>query len=1071
MARSVTRVGIPSRFTNNPNVVASQEYLPGPGIPLAALATPQSTQPMNPSVPQSLNINNSQIVKTPYGSVFISYMNGQASGISKNVIFQLPINRTQNNYTITGSITYNNSQAYVINGVSYNPSTYFIAKVSPNNYFVNIPKAPYILTVNPTQQSSTKYTVSPPGSEQSQAPYVYGYSGTPTIQYLFNSKGNVAGYQTFSSTGAFTSGANYVNPKSVGIAQGTSPQLVGNALLIPGNEYAALISQQGASQVMATIDKDLINTYSLVGGKYAGKLGSSIGTQLANVNIKYNAFYQAGLAGILYNQGYSSAAIQTFTKSLILGNEYALAIAGGIGLAGGTTALGSATPTILAVRFATGAAIGTGLGEASSYTSTGKFMGTSATIADILLSGSTGVIAGASDTTLVSTGFQAAKYTAISVGRDYVLPFAGFSFASSAALGFLYPSLWSGTGSGSPTTQHNNPQQPSQLLLGKTQQSANPYVLSNLPQYLSFVGKSTISGGAFGAEYGGTISAVGSVAGAAIKTISPGLSSIIESNPLISRSVMSASNAGITYGVGTATGQPMRYLVPEVAISAAIPFTGSIKDFFNTAPRGTPVETSDIIVQQRSFMDRLPKGDIISEAQEPGTIQKGTYGSIEFRTQLPTIEYKNAIVETSATGIVRTITSTSAQEEQTLFLGGTADITQTITSSSTFRNLFGLKPKVTTTTYTENMNEGLASILTDKPLTVIAQKGVLDKSPDVKDIFTTKGLLGSGKTTILTQSMQTPQGEEWLGKTGDTQDFKFVSTKNIILIERAQDQPFLTLDELKAGRIGDLKASVFEGPKAQRPITPFTEGTSVSSDITPAETSAAAPAASDIISNAGTKTAQISKTTLKPQTQIYPYAPAVAPVETQTITMPPIERFSTGTLTSILLPQAQQIKSITGTDPLILSSFSTNTGLPTISTKTALFNRSTITNRQANTFTQTVVNPQAQKAYGSIIQTQTQQQIQQQSQKQTQKEIKELNGGPAAFHPITGLPDILPNLYVPFTKLKPTQINQPAPKFRENVKSLYVSDISHAMLKIYGKKTNIGISRPIQRKREKGKKK
>ena len=115
MARSVTRLGLPSRLNTNPNTVPSEEFVPGPTIPPAALAAAPTPASASPTVPQSLYVNGETgQVSTPYGLIAVHFtatnQNGAVSltpsSISKNVIFTLPYSNTEGNATITGKATY-----------------------------------------------------------------------------------------------------------------------------------------------------------------------------------------------------------------------------------------------------------------------------------------------------------------------------------------------------------------------------------------------------------------------------------------------------------------------------------------------------------------------------------------------------------------------------------------------------------------------------------------------------------------------------------------------------------------------------------------------------------------------------------------------------------------------------------------------------------------------------------------------------------------------------------------------------------------------------------------------------
>ena len=117
MPRTITRMGIPSRVNTNMTAVQSQEFIPGPTIPSAAISSPTALQPQAPGVPQS-NFNNQQTevknVKTPQGNVEVEYSIVEGSGkaiikpinIVKNITFNVPYTSSSNGFTNSGTTTY-----------------------------------------------------------------------------------------------------------------------------------------------------------------------------------------------------------------------------------------------------------------------------------------------------------------------------------------------------------------------------------------------------------------------------------------------------------------------------------------------------------------------------------------------------------------------------------------------------------------------------------------------------------------------------------------------------------------------------------------------------------------------------------------------------------------------------------------------------------------------------------------------------------------------------------------------------------------------------------------------------
>ena len=167
---------------------------------------------------------------------------------------------------------------------------------------------------------------------------------------------------------------------------------------------------------------------------------------------------------------------------------------------------------------ATGATISVGLGEASSYISTGKPMTANQAVVSGILGASTGVAYGGIGITGEQTLSQALGATVYNVGRYAVAPMAVFSGGTAFAVGWLDPSVWSASDLGSNSGNTASTGKSQQSGQSKTN-SSNPlntnYFNSN---YLSYVGKSALSGAEFGAEFGGAMMGIGTLAGGHIHT-------------------------------------------------------------------------------------------------------------------------------------------------------------------------------------------------------------------------------------------------------------------------------------------------------------------------------------------------------------------------------------------------------------------------------------------------------------------------------------------------------------------------------------------------------------------------
>ena len=241
-------------------------------------------------------------------------------------------------------------------------------------------------------------------------------------------------------------------------------------------------------------------------------------------------------------------------------------------------AFGASSASVLGARALTGAGISVTIGEASSYVNTGKLMTLTQTAEAAGLGAITGVVLGGKGASLEQTVPDAIRYTALKVGST-TLTWGGFTAAISAGAGAVDPALWNGTSNGSQGTQQSAQSVSRSQQLGKTQQPGSPYTIANIPSFLSFVGKSTLSGMSFGAEYGGVFYAGGAALGSAVETISPAAYDFARANPIVAKIGMSGVSGGGVAAYGLATGQPARVVVAESAVAAAIPLALGASDF------------------------------------------------------------------------------------------------------------------------------------------------------------------------------------------------------------------------------------------------------------------------------------------------------------------------------------------------------------------------------------------------------------------------------------------------------------------------------------------------------------
>ncbi|MEM3845398.1 MAG: hypothetical protein QXU98_06835, partial [Candidatus Parvarchaeota archaeon] len=549
------------------------------------------------------------------------------------------VSATRNFNPLTGAITYSNSSTLNVPGIGNVALSSLVSNplnfvYQGQQYSLSFNKATnaFSITALPTLAMS----IAVPMSRYSSPPTAA--TTTEEILYQFTPNGRVSGYEVLSSSGKFISGANYLTPLYVaGSSSVSQPTVEGNTLVLPMSQYNQYISTQGANSIVVQENAAVKKT-----------LGSTAGSIFTS---SWNPFYQIYQAGTLWGMGYHTAAIPEIESSVETAVAYAGVVAGGYSLLaqGGITALGATSASILGTRAATGASISIGLGEASSYVSTGSLMSPRQTVVAGALGATTGIIFGAAGAPTGQSILDAVGYTALQIGRKAIAPMVAFFAGQAAVEGVVAPSTWMNNTSIASGLQNRNTQQQQQVSQSQVNQSATSasLLLNEGASYLSFVGKSALSGASFGAEFGGAFSAVGALGGSAVKAIAPGLASTIQASPFLSRLSMSAINVAVVGGLGLASGQPLRETAAATAVAAAFPFAwGYAGDFFSTAPRGKPVVEGSTIINVRYIPEEV-RGTLITETVNGATIQEGSYGSIEYRIRYPTVSYDNAVVKTS----------------------------------------------------------------------------------------------------------------------------------------------------------------------------------------------------------------------------------------------------------------------------------------------------------------------------------------------------------------------------------------------------------------------------------------
>ena len=981
---------------------------------------------------------------------------------------------------LTGAITYSNSNTFAIPGLGSIslPSTEDLSETY--NYKGN----PYTFSFSPAnfKYSITSQAIPQPTQYTNTTPS----SLSQSIEFLFGN-GGVTGYNILNAHGSVISSADYLTPKFVAGSNVSQPTLTGNTLIIPSSEYASYISNQNSNSIITSENKGV---YNLLGNNAVSSF----------ITGKWDPFYQIYQAGTLYGKGYTQASISEALPAIETGVAYASVVAGGYTLlaGGGLAALGATSASVLGTRAATGAAISIGLGEASSYAITGKPMTANQAVISGILGASTGVAFGGIGITGEQTLPQAIGATVYNVGKYAVAPMAVFSGGTAFAVGLLDPSVWSasGLGSNSRNTTGTGKSQRSQsgISKGATSTSSN---INMAGEYLSYVGKSALSGAEFGAEFGGAMGGIGTLAGAAVKAISPSTFDFIKANPLIGKLAMSGTNMAITGTTGVALHEPIRVLVPAIAVAGAFPFT---MGYLFSEPQLKDEAEPSTVVAIRAGPDAGGSGTIVTGNDEGnGLMRTNKYGSLEYRVAVKT-PYANGEIVDVGTGAIRTLTgeATKTAPEVSNIFSGEMKVDRTVTVNPTrVQRFFGIGPKVMTSSFFTPTPDVVSTLLSDNPTIVVSQPGGIETTPELSDVYKTASVRPEGPTTLFHQSIATPQGQEWLGETGNTEGFKFLGkTSKFVMVEVGTNEALPSTEDLFAGRPLEMKASPYEGPKSTSEMKPFDLGDI--GDIV----KTTSPVSSEPTVETGKGEVQVQTTKTIPKTaqagaassissarmpayvntesdvmDVFPLAQHPSRVSSSAIFQPK-SIFKTPTIT----PTQNQI-SVSGIDPYALASQITSNQLINGSANTQKQASITNINRQSN------LNPLSNMLYSatrsnllfgsrvglsnktsyslsnktSVIQQQTQKQSQKQTQKQSQKNAYR-NPPPTITPP--PIPNYLYGAFAPDQRIKP-----PKPKAQKSAppqKGMfkYINDLTSVMFNIHGSKKNkvygsLGFFRPL----------
>ena len=532
---------------------------------------------------QSVNVNPAT------GAVSLTSPTGQAGSVGN---YAIELNSNGQYSFASGKTSETSSTSGIVTTTSINPITGAVSSSRTGAYFDTFGSGAKS-TMEKLGFSSSQLSSIPTGTKVLVVANKSGdlvskfYSPQEKITYTTNTQtGMPTGEIVTGQNGSFISGSNFVNPVRLAGGNVKSATLSGGTLTLPMSQYLSYQNAQLASAVQAkensnfqsvitnpTVDKVAGLIFPVFNSKGGAKLVSNIATS------QYDPFYQAVQGGTLTGLGYQQQGQTEFINSEVMGIDYAIiAASGGMALAGATTvgageiAIGTSTAEVIGARALTGSAISIGLGEASSYANTGKLMSPGQTFLAAGLGASTGIILGGNGAPVGATLSETVGYTAGQVGK-VTATFALFNVVTSGSVGALNPSLWNGQTSASTSKTQSSPQtKPQQVSIVQSMENSL-YQIQNHPKlFLSFVGKSAVSGASFGSEYGGAFYAGGQIVGAGVKAISPGLADFASKSPFIAKAGLSAFNVGAVATYGAITREPLRVEAPELAVAAAFPF-------------------------------------------------------------------------------------------------------------------------------------------------------------------------------------------------------------------------------------------------------------------------------------------------------------------------------------------------------------------------------------------------------------------------------------------------------------------------------------------------------------------
>ena len=981
--------------------------------------------------------------------------------------------------------------------------------------------------------ANTVVQVSPNANGQLTANFTPPGGIGESITYTSNSNNQITGSFITDQNGNFVSGSNFIKPLNVAGGNVNTATISGNTVTLPMAQYLPMANAQLASGIVSAENKNVQPIFQNPAFGYFMSAFVPGSAQLINKGVskygvsKWDPFYQSVQAGTLTSYGYGAQGTGEFLQAEATGFLYAVGLASaGTALEGeGVAALGAASLRVVAARALTGSTISVGLSEASSYANTGKLMTPTQTAEAAILGGATGVVLGGIGAPADETALGAVRFTAMkAITAD--LTWGGFNAAISGVVGLANPSLWTGTSSGSPGKPQSNPSQSQGTQLGKTQSSDNPYTIANLPSYLSFVGKSTLSGMAFGAEYGGAFYAVGEAVGGTVKAVSPGVFDFVKANPLITRVTMSGISGGTVAAYGVVTRQPLRNIVPEAVIAASIPLAtgaadvitgkGVISDFKVLSVNEQDASSSGAILDLQVNGKDYGGGPVTEQTGTGRTVFSFSTGRWIFKTQY----FGTAVssTETAAeagigaqTGTTVTLFNSKGMALGSSFVPDQAAVSSQLNGESELiKGAQGLSHGTDLVNYKLKGEEaspqyirflsGAGNILNLRLNgdNLPAVKGGVTGRPPITDVMdvsfkaNTYGEAEVSNVDINGQKAEMARGVAYNAKISGP--IRFTALTYTPDTGAEEGNTYSSGGSAGTRAIGP-RISAISGASSDI-LALSTQHVGVLESAIPGSVAYIAPGFIGTIGTSGSGNSVYSSGSA-PWNSGYSNTPidyGNGQVGIQRVVNPPGSPYG-GTITKTVFEpgiktggyantkEGNDVNTrtkdftdtkigtgliptdITGLDPIITGAFKTFGYIPTIGYNyfTSNINRP----KEITGMPQTTLNATGQKLTSGLISAQASQTAQKVTQKTIQRSLPLSSFGMELFPP--DIPDTNEG-YIPHFKIKAQQpgihglLGGRSPRFS------YVSDLMHASLGISGPRTKIGISRPVPVKRRRGRK-